>query len=167
MADNKYYEIDLDIWGKDFPKEIVTKQLDTGRKIKVNLFSNGYIYDVSNSKVTIYMKKNNKKIIFNDCKVIEKNVIELELTSAMVDEAGEFYIEIDIMSDGISTFIFKLIVEETIKDTIQITQSSEYKALVELFKEINKRKEPMDNYLREESKLLKLHTHKLIYGGEF
>lgn len=137
MADNKYYEIDLDIWGKDFPKEIVTKQLDTGRKIKVNLFSNGYIYDVSNSKVTIYMKKNNKKIIFNDCKVIEKNVIELELTSAMVDEAGEFYIEIDIMSDGISTFIFKLIVEETIKDTIQITQSSEYKALVELFKEIN------------------------------
>ena len=57
MADNKYYEVDLDIWEKEFPKEIVTKQLDTGRKIRVNLFSNGYTYDVSNSKVTVYMKK--------------------------------------------------------------------------------------------------------------
>lgn len=42
-----------------------------------------------------------------------------------------------------------------------------YLAWNELFKEINKRKEPMDDYLREESKSLKLHTHKLIYGGEF
>lgn len=41
-----------------------------------------------------------------------------------------------------------------------------YKAWNDLFMEINKRKEPMDENLREESKTLKLYTHKLIYGGD-
>lgn len=39
-----------------------------------------------------------------------------------------------------------------------------YETWNELFKEINVRKEPMDEYLLEESKVLKLCTHNVIYG---
>ena len=36
-----------------------------GRKIRINLFSNGFAYNVSDSEVVFYMKKGNKNIVFN------------------------------------------------------------------------------------------------------
>lgn len=136
-TDNNYYEIDLDIW-KQYPvKNVTVKQLDTGRKIRVSLYSNGYKYDITNSKVTVYIKKDNKNIVFNNCKIINTNIIEIEVTSSMVETAGRYNAEVDIISDGNSTFNFIFEVIETNKDTISITQTSEYKALVELFKEMS------------------------------
>lgn len=135
--DNNYYEIDLDIW-KQYPTQIISvKQLDTGRKIRINLYSNGYKLNVSNSKVTVYIKKNNKKIIFNNCKIINTNIIEMEINSNIVEESGEYNVEIDIISEGISTFNFILNVVKTNKDITQITQTSQYQALVDAFKEIS------------------------------
>ena len=137
MTDNNYYEIDLDIW-KQFPiKNITTKQLDVGRKIRVNLYSNGFIYDVSNSEVVFYMKKGSKNIVFNKCNVINKNIIEIEITSAMVENPGNYDIEIHIISDSISTFKFELTIEEDIMNPIELTSTSEYLALVNAYKEYN------------------------------
>lgn len=144
MTDNNYYEIDLDIW-KQFPlKKITTKQLDIGRKIRINLFSNGFTYNVSNSEVVFYMKKGNENIVFNSCNTIKNNIIEIEITSAMVDNPGNYEIEIHIISGGISTFKFELTVEETIMDTKAIASTSEYLALVNAYKKYNELSSQID-----------------------
>lgn len=137
MVDNNYYEIDLDIWKQSPLKKITTKQFDIGRKIRIKLFSNKFIYNISDSEIVFYMKKGNENIVFNKCNVIDKNIIEIEITSAMVENSGSYNIEIHILSDSISTFRFELIVVETIMDVNAVTSTSEYLALVNAYKEYN------------------------------
>lgn len=145
MVDNNYYEIDLDIWKQSPLKKIITKQFDIGRKIRIKLFSNKFIYNISDSEIVFYMKKGNENIVFNKCNVIDKNIIEIEITSAMVENSGSYNIEIHILSDSISTFRFELIVVETIMDVNAVTSTSEYLALVNAYKEYNELRIKLQN----------------------
>lgn len=149
MSDDNNYKIDLDIW-KQFPiKKISVKQLDIGRKINIYLYSNGYKYNLDNCAVTIYIKKNKKSVVFNDCKIVGSNVVEMEITEAITEVSGEYTVEVDILSDGISAFNFILNVVETTKDAMVVTQTSEYKALVNMAKKIENFSGRIDDCVNE------------------
>lgn len=123
-------EVDIDL-GKKSNLEILAKQLDTSRKLRINILENSKPFNLANKTVRIYANKSDGTIVWNGCKIIneESGIIETIITSQMVAIAKKVSAEITILEGNeiLSSYSFLIIVEACERDDKAVESTNEFK----------------------------------------
>lgn len=122
----------------ELPIKIPTVQSDTGRRI-IFVMTDLDIPDGGTAQ--IYAKKPSGAEIYNNCTVgnlpTGASTVTVQLTSAMLEEAGDFMAQIQVVSgnDVVTSFVFTISNAKNLVNDSAAEGSNEYNALVEATQE--------------------------------
>lgn len=129
----------IEVTRPGIPICIPAVQLDTGRKIILVLPD----MDIpSGASANIYAKKPSGAEIYNACTVGETSsgtsTVTVQLTSAMLEEAGEIPAQIQVISgsDIVTSFVFFLSISKNIIDNESIEGTNEFTALEQALQQV-------------------------------
>lgn len=125
MSKSKIYNIDL--W-EESPLTVPVIQLDSDRTIRFKILSSNEPYDLTGKTVRYFIQKEDNKVVFNDCDVVN-GIVEVKLTNQALFYNGTVPMQLLIYSPtGIEkTFVIYIYISQTIVNTEVFESSNEFK----------------------------------------
>ena len=125
MSKSKIYNIDL--W-EESPLTVPVIQLDSDRTIRFKILSANEPYDLTGKTVRYFIQKEDNKVVFNDC-VVVNGIVEVKLTNQALFHSGTVPMQLLIYSPtGIEkTFVIYIYISQTIVNTEVFESSNEFK----------------------------------------
>lgn len=114
------------------------------RYVDISLMNNGQPYTVNSEAVTVIIRgtKPDTSVIFNECEILDNNIIRVEITQQMSAVAGKGNYEISIMSNlenrTLTSFPFFIIISKSSFDIGYVVSSDEFGLLVEKINQVHK-----------------------------
>lgn len=112
------------------------------RYLDIQLFKDGVPFDLTNTKVRIYMVKPDGMYVFNDGEIKDPTSgrCQFLLTTQILAACGEAEVQIKVFSmeetQIVSTQVFKMYITKTLLTNEDIESSNEYGSLVILFQNV-------------------------------
>ncbi len=162
MSKSKVYNIDL--WEEN-PLTVPTIQLDSDRTIRFKITANKEDYDLSFKSVRYFIQKEDGKIVFNDCDIVD-GIVEAKLTNQALYYTGTVPMQLLIYSPtGVEkTFVIYVYISESIVNDL----AEESKNEINVFQDVYKAIETLDKKIFDiNDEVVKLadHNHDTLYAG--
>lgn len=114
------------------------------RYADITLLNNGQSYELVENEVTVTIRgtKPDNKIIFNECEILNPNVIRVEITQQMSAAAGKSDYEISIISNtenrALTSFPFYIVISKSSFPADEVISSNEFGILVDKIHQVDK-----------------------------
>lgn len=135
------YRLTLDVSNRSYQTQLTAKLNDSARTILANLTEDGVPYTIEDGcSAVIMIKKPDGNVLFNDCEILNNNVVKYEFTSQTVSTEGLLECEIRVYGNYntiLTSPRFRILVEANVYDDGQVESESEFSALTAAITAVN------------------------------